>query len=380
MLGSLLTPPFILRHQLKQGETTMDYGFAFLSTVDIPDDVAYAERKGFTHAWLYDTQMVCADVYQCMALCTTKTSKIKLGTNVTNPSSRIAPVTANNFATLNLLAPGRAILGIGTGNTARRTLGMPAARLSELKAHVEVCRGLLRGETVPYQEGDRHRMIRFLNPAGGWINVHDPVPIYVAASGPKALELAGEIADGVILFGAIGDSLVDYTMSHIRRGAERARRRLEDLYILVLTAFHVSAPGESLEAMQQAVGAYVASECNIFALSAQDPADLPADVRDGIMAFRSAYRTQDAPIETRHLDLYSDYVNAFKPEHAGLVTEQMIKATTLTGTPPEINERIAKLEAAGVRQIAVHGGSRERTRAVIEEFAATVIGSSVPGL
>ena len=114
----------------------MDYGFAFLSAVDIHKDVVLAERKGFTHAWLYDTQMICADVFQCLALCAAKTKKIKLGTNVTNPLSRIAPVTANNFATLNLLAPGRAIMGIGTGNTAQahtwnargETLGAARAR------------------------------------------------------------------------------------------------------------------------------------------------------------------------------------------------------------------------------------------------------------
>jgi 5,10-methylenetetrahydromethanopterin reductase len=180
----------------------MDYGFAFLSAVDIHKDVALAESKGFTHAWLYDTQMICADVFQCLALCAAKTKKIKLGTNVTNPLSRIAPVTANNFATLNLLAPGRAIMGIGTGNTARRTLGMPAAKLSELREHVDICRGLLGGQTVPYEEAGRRRMIRFLNPTGGWINLKNKVPIYVAASGPKTLELAGEIGDGVILFGA----------------------------------------------------------------------------------------------------------------------------------------------------------------------------------
>jgi 5,10-methylenetetrahydromethanopterin reductase len=110
---------------------------------------ALAERKGFTHAWLYDTQMICADVFQCLALCAAKTKKIKLGTNVNNPLSRIAPVTANNFATLNLLASGRAIMGIGTGNTARRTLGMPAAKLSELRENVDICRGLLGGQTVP---------------------------------------------------------------------------------------------------------------------------------------------------------------------------------------------------------------------------------------
>ncbi len=226
----------------------MDYGFAFLSAVDIAKDVALAERRGFTHAWLYDTQMLCADVFQCLALCAARTRTIKLGTNVTNPASRIAPVTACNFATLNQLAPGRVVMGIGTGNTARRTLGMPAASLAQLREHVEVCRGLLRGETVPYHEGERRRQIRFLNPAG-WVNLQDPVAIYVAASGPRTLELAGEIGDGVILFGTVGQSLLDYALGHVRRGAERVGRRLEDLYVLVLTAFHVVKRGETLEDM-----------------------------------------------------------------------------------------------------------------------------------
>ncbi len=352
----------------------MDFGFAFLSTVDIADDVAYAESKGFTHAWLYDSQMICADVFQCLALCATKTDTIKLGTNVTNPSSRIAPVTANSFATLNLLAPGRVIMGIGTGNTARRTLGMPAAKLAELRTHVDTCRGLLQRETVPYAEGERHRMIRFLNPDGGWINLDDEIPIFIAASGPRALELAGEIADGVILFGAVGDSLLEYALDHVRKGAERGGRKLEDLYIMLSTASHVTKPGDSLASKQQAVGAYVTSQCNIFALSARDPKDLPADIRDDIMLFRDAYRTPDTPIETRHLDLYAGYVNDFKAEHAQIVTERMIRETTLTGTRDEIGARLVALEAAGVDQIAIHGGSRERTRAVIEGFAASVIG------
>ncbi len=124
----------------------MEFGVIFLTHVESHKDAAFAESKGFSHAWFGDSQMVWGDVYQCMALCAAKTTTIKLGTNVTNPSSRIAPVTACNFATLNVLAPGRVIMGIGTGNTARRTLGMPAARLAELRTHVEVCRGLLSGD------------------------------------------------------------------------------------------------------------------------------------------------------------------------------------------------------------------------------------------
>ena len=323
----------------------MDYGFAFLSFVDIADDVAYAEEKGFTHAWLYDSQMICADVYQCLALCATKTKRINLGTNVTNPASRIAPVTANSFATLNVLAPDRVIMGIGTGNTARRTLGMPAAKLSLMRSHIETCRGLLSGETVSYTEGERNRMIRFLNPDGGWVNLKDKVPIYVAASGPKALELAGEVGDGVILFGAVGDSLLEYTMGHVKKGAERAGRSIDDIYVMLSTASHVTEAGASLESKQQAVGPYVVSQANIFALSAKNPDDLPEDIRADIMLFKEAYRTPEAPIETRHLELYKDYVNEFKAEHAEIVTEKMIKETTLTGTAAEIKTKIKKLQS-----------------------------------
>jgi alkanesulfonate monooxygenase SsuD/methylene tetrahydromethanopterin reductase-like flavin-dependent oxidoreductase (luciferase family) len=346
----------------------MDFGVIFLANVESGKDAAFAEDKGFTHAWFGDSQMVWADAFQCLALCTTTTKTIKLGTNVTNPKSRIAPVTACNFATLNMLAPGRVIMGIGTGNTTRRTLGMPAAKLSELRSHVETCRGLWDGKTIPYQEGERRRMIRFLNPDSGFINLQNPIPVYIAGSGPKTLELAGEIGDGVILFGTVGDSLLKYTLSHVRRGAERAGKRLEDLYILVVTAFHLTKPGESLADLQQAVGPLVTSECNIFALSVKDPFELPGDIRENLMAFKDAYRTPNAPIETRHLDLYSGYCEEFKPEHAPLVTEKMIKETTLTGTADEIRERVRTMASLGVKQVTIAGDQNAMT-----EFATHVI-------
>src|SRR5688572_12846940 len=120
----------------------MDFGFVFFGNVSVPPVVALAERRGFSHAWLYDSQMLTGDVYAALALCAVATKKIFLGPGVTNPVSRIAPLTASAIASVAALAPGRAILGIGTGNTARRTLGMPAARLDVLREHVRVCRDL----------------------------------------------------------------------------------------------------------------------------------------------------------------------------------------------------------------------------------------------
>jgi alkanesulfonate monooxygenase SsuD/methylene tetrahydromethanopterin reductase-like flavin-dependent oxidoreductase (luciferase family) len=106
----------------------------------------------------------------------------------------------------------------------------------------------------------------------------------------------------------------------------------------------------------------------VFALSVKDPRELPADIREDLMAFKDAYRTPDAPIETSHLDLYIGYVRKIKPEHARLVTERMIKETTLTGTPEEIRARIRKMAAAGVKQVAVAGDQSGMT-----EFATHVI-------
>ena len=169
--------------------------------------------------------------------------------------------------------------------------------------------------------------------------------------------MAGEIGDGVILFGTVGDSLLNYITPecHIRRGAERAANAWRT-YNPVLTALHFTKPGESLADLQRAVGPLVTSECNIFALSVKDPFELPGDIRADLMAFKNAYRTPTAPIETRHLDLYTGYCAEFKPEHEPLVTDKMIKETTLTGTPEEIRERIRNMQELGVKQVAVAGG------------------------
>jgi len=351
----------------------MDFGFVFFGSVQIYPDVVLAEKRGFTHAWLYDSQMLASDVYAALALCAAHTKRIFLGPGVTNPASRIAPMTACAIASINALAPGRTILGIGTGNTARRTLGMPAARLSQLRDHIRVCRDLLAGETTEYQEGERRRMIRFLNPKSGAINVKQRVPIYVAASGAKSLELAGEIADGIILFGAVSPSLIDFTMNHVRAGAERAGRDPQKIYSLCMTAFHLTKPGEKLETprVRKAVGPFVTSSSNLYAFATLDPNDLPADLRDDIMAFKYAYRVPDDPIETRHLKMYSDYLQGFKKEHEPLVTEKMIRATTLTGTRDEVIEAIHAMKNAGINQVAIQ--SVTDPRKTIKTFAKEIM-------
>ena len=129
----------------------MDFGIGIASGVEGWKAAQRAEELGFTHAWFYDTQMLCADVFVSMALAATKTSRIRLGTGVLVPTNRIAPAAANGLATLGKLAPGRVDFGVGTGFTARNTMGLPAMRLDDLREYVRVVQGLLAGETVQWE-------------------------------------------------------------------------------------------------------------------------------------------------------------------------------------------------------------------------------------
>src|SRR5881392_2400291 len=114
----------------------MDFGIALAPGVDAWKVVRRAEQLGFTHAWFHDTQMLCADVFVAMALAAAHTAKIVLGTGVLVPSNRIAPVAANAFASLNRLAPGRIVFGVGTGFTARRAMGFGAIKVKDMETYV----------------------------------------------------------------------------------------------------------------------------------------------------------------------------------------------------------------------------------------------------
>ena len=160
----------------------MEFGFVFMGDINVHGDVRYAEDHGFSHGWLYDSQMLGSEVYASLALCAHETNKIKLGPGVTNPKSRIAPLTACGMATLNSIAPGRAILGIGTGNTTRRTMGMPAAKVAELENISKFAKYHFNEmKLLTIKKEKRHRKIKFLNPDTDYINIDDKIPVYIAA-------------------------------------------------------------------------------------------------------------------------------------------------------------------------------------------------------
>src|SRR5437764_4967353 len=125
----------------------MDFGIGIASASDSWKAAQRAEELGFTHAWFYDTQMITADPFVAMAAAALKTSKIRLGTGVLVPSNRIAAVTANAFATLNGLAPGRIDFRIRTGFSARRAMGLGAMKLADMEEYIRILHPPPPGET-----------------------------------------------------------------------------------------------------------------------------------------------------------------------------------------------------------------------------------------
>ena len=358
----------------------MDYGIGIPSYIDAWREVQAAEEAGFTHAWFYDSQLIYSDVYATMALAAQNTSRIRLGTLVAIPSNRIAPVTASAIATINKLAPGRVILAMGTGYTGRNTMGLPAISVNRLKEYTRQVRGLLRGEDVLFSEGERERWIRLIHPDhDSFINIKDPISIYLAANGPRALEAVGELADGwVTTLRARSNLEGDY--AKIGNAAEQAGRSTAKPYTVALSCGCVLRDGESLTSgrVMARVGPSILPGLHAQWEASYGPgADLGmrpgAEMADAYNAYIQEYaETKGTPLDRQYLDVHRGHMVFLKPGEEQFATQDAL-ARTLTGTGPEIIEKLETMEAAGIDNIAISVTDAQGARDLIQDFGREVI-------
>jgi 5,10-methylenetetrahydromethanopterin reductase len=180
------------------------------------------EAAGFDGAGILDSQMISRDTFVVLGQAATSTSRLTLFPAVTNPFTRDASVLAGAIQTVEELAPGRVKFVIGTGYTSASTIGRKPATLAEMRRCITTVKALLAGHSVDFGVTTGR-----LGYASG-----RPLPVLMAASGPKAIELAGEIADGVLLLVGFNRGIIQRALEHLERGARRAGRRLEDLEIV----------------------------------------------------------------------------------------------------------------------------------------------------
>jgi probable F420-dependent oxidoreductase len=309
----------------------VDFGVVLQANPPAAKVVEYArqaELAGFGHAWTFDSHLLWQEPYVIHSQILAQTRKLRVGPMVTNPSTRDWTVTASVFATLNEMFGNRTVCGIGRGDSAVRTLSGRPATLATLRESVHVIRELANGRPVEY-----HGAVRQLPWASG-----SRLEVWIAAYGPKALALAGEIGDGFIL--QLGDpDIARWTIASVRQAAADAGRDPDSVTICVAAPAYV---GSDLAHMREQcrwfggmVGNHVADIVARYGTSGQVPAALT-----DYIAGREGYD-------------YNQHGQAGNT-HAAFVPDEIVDRFCIIGPVEHHIKRLMELRDLGVDQFAVY--------------------------
>lgn len=289
--------------------------------------VRLAESLGFETAWITDSHLVCRELWVTLAACALATSRIRLGPGVTVPHTRHFSVTASAIATLDEIAPGRIVLGIGTGGSSAETMGLSvrgAARIATLEAMTTTIRRLLARDTARFETGIEGRI--------AWLDRERPVPIYVAGSGPRMLRAAGRLGDGVIVYAGTAPEVLRSGLACVDEGAREQGKRAADLDVALWTP---TAVGRDRARARDHVRGRVAS-----AMRHPLPVTLGPEDEAAVRRLRDAYDSyQHATAASRHREL---------------VPDRFVDLMALAGTPDEVVEQVRRLrQVPGVSRVII---------------------------
>jgi 5,10-methylenetetrahydromethanopterin reductase len=308
----------------------IDISVAFATTLDTPEHVALAEQLGFARAWLYDTPQQSPDVWMCLALAAQRTDSIGLGPGVLVPTLRHPMVNAAAAAALQRLAPGRVAVGFGTGHTGRRAMGQPKPiPWSYMSRYITAFRGLLRGETVQWDGA----ALRMLHTAASAPPAPIDIPIYISAVGPRGIEVARQLADGLLVGAGVPDGATDFAaVSFLGFGTV-----LED------------TENPTDERVRRAAGPGLMQAFHF----AYELGGAP-----GVKGFPGGKQwlavVENTPEDQRHFAVHTGHLMHLNDADtaawdAGAHT--LLKTATLSGTPAEVRAKIGQLAARGVTEL-----------------------------
>jgi 5,10-methylenetetrahydromethanopterin reductase len=310
------------------------FGIVFLpeSLRDFGPLCREAEATGFEWLGVADSQSVFHELYVALTLAALETSRIRLGPLVTNPQTRHLVVTASAIASLDELSGGRVALGLGSGDSAIYTLGAPPATVAGLEEAIGTLRSLTSGEPVKR--------------AGRTWQVHRArrrVPIYLAAEGPRTLELAGRVADGVIVGLGLTPEVIALSLAAIERGARAAGRTLADVDVWWFAKTNVA---DSRAAAIDHIKMALAASANHAFRFTLDGKGVAAELHDPIRGLQRAY-------DAHHHEI-AGAGNAGLTDRFGL-TEFLVDRFAIAGTPADCVAQIRRAMAAGARQFVITG-------------------------
>jgi 5,10-methylenetetrahydromethanopterin reductase len=312
---------------------------SFGNTVEV---VRQAEAYGYESVFVTDVPLAHKDCYAALALCAVQTSRIRLGTGVTNPVTREPSTIAAAITAIHELSGGRAILGLGTGYSAVYPVGLAPASVGQVEETIRYVRALCEGKEY-VKNGLSVRMA----------TAQGRVPILVAASQPRMLRLAGRLADGVILMGGANVEFTGWQLEHVRQGAAEAGRRLDDLEVDLWFAMSMA---EKRETALDEVRPWVVSQADTFSKYKELPAFLHPFREEIARAGRSYERLE-------HLSRHA--------RHKGVVSDELVRTIAVVGDPAECLRRLHELAALGITRMTLallSGGRQERMRQIAERI------------
>ena len=267
-----------------------------------------ADEHGFKNLWLIDSTDVYPSLYATAALCAVNTSQIRIGPGVTNPRTRHPRVTANDILTVHELSEGRAILGLGSGDHAVKTLGWRRANVQELNEAVEIWRGKFREKGAD-------------------------IPIYVAIGGPKINSFAFTQADGIIGGGGNTPEKLRRGLERIKAGAKEAGRDFKKIPWVAGFGFAIAYDRQvALDDMRGPLAR------GLKGMSVDLPQNWPTHL-------------EHLRADAEKVGKAYDYMNHMKSHvpHAELVTDALVEEFGMAGTPDEVLPKMKALWDEAVR-------------------------------
>ena len=305
------------------------------------DLAVLAEDLGYARVWIFDTASLWEDPFVHLALAAQRTSRIGLGTAVLIPVERSEMSMASAIATVARLSGGRFRAAFGTGASARRTMGQRPISLRAMREYVTTIGRLLAGETVTI-DGQPARMLH----ADGLAAPRPiDVEIWLSVFGPRGIELATEIADGMI---------VGQPMDHA-------------LPVAMLMPATVLEPGEDRDSarVREAVGPWkVVTYHEAYAIAGPDAVDALPGGREWREVLEKL-----APVGQRHLLTHQGHVTALTERDHRLLDHAPDGLTTI-GTPAEIGARVAELGRRGVREVIYSPSGPDIARELTSFYSA----------
>jgi 5,10-methylenetetrahydromethanopterin reductase len=282
------------------------------------------EDAGFDYVWVCDHyhNRYVHSVLTALALAT---KRVRLGPGVTNPYLVHPAVTAAAIATLDEISRGRAVFGISAGDPIfLATVGVKHHKpIAAVREAVYIARRLLAGERVDFS-GEvftcRGAKLRFRPDTG--------VPIYVGGRGPRMLELAGSIADGALINASHRDDLEE-CINYVKKGARSSNKKLEELDVVAYMATSIDEDAEKARRAVRRIVAFITSSAPPWALERHG---IPLDKVEEIRRYLRGGEVQKA---------------------AEAVTDRMIDAFAICGTPSDFRRHIDDLDKLGITQVVL---------------------------